>query len=151
MANQGLSTEDITRPLDPDDIRRMTTKMTAEFAQTGSHFRLITGDAGYVTAAAGAKVAIMNRWKIERSGAMPDGKPRYRLRASFSFVNEALMGLVGHGKIRGRPVLQMRTKLGVENVDIDAWSEWRYEDGLLVLEDIQHFDAKPARTVSTAR
>lgn len=135
--------------LDPTELRRATTKMKAEFPTAGAaQFSRISGDAGYISASAGAKVAIMSRWKIDRSGADADGKPRFRLRASFSWVQAALMNLVSSGRMKGRPVLQMKTVRGLEDVDIDSWSEWRYEDGLLTLEDIQHIDARTARFVS---
>ena len=34
----------------------------------GGGSAVIQGDAGYITAAAGAKVAIISRWNIKRSG-----------------------------------------------------------------------------------
>jgi hypothetical protein len=97
---------------------------------------VIQGDTGFVTAAAGAKVGIINRWNIRRSGTNPDGKPRLRFKCQFSWVNDVLMGM----KIQKRVVVQMRTKLGLENVDILAWDDWRYDGGILYLDNVVHVE-----------
>jgi len=115
----------------------------------GGSSSVIQGNAGYITAAAGAKVAIMSRWNIRRSGTQPDGKPRLRFRAQFSYVNESLMNLKHNGiPLQKRVVIEMRTeKHGHEKVDILGWAEWKYEGGILTLEDIMHSEgmgtAKP--------
>lgn len=98
-------------------------------------FELIHGDAGFVTVAAGAKAGIISRWKMEKAGLKPDGKPRLRFRAQFSWTSETLMNMKGMKK---RIVVQMRTKNGVENVDILDWSEARFEGNVLTLEDVMY-------------
>lgn len=117
----------------PEDIRKLQAKFKTE---RGSHWAVIRGRDGFITAAAGAKVGIFNRWRIEHSGQKPDGTPRHRFRAQFSWVNEPLMNMVTSGKLRGRVILQMMTKKGRENIDILGWAEWRLENGVLTLEDI---------------
>jgi hypothetical protein len=114
----------------------------------GGSSSVITGTAGYITAA-GAKAAIMSRWNIRRSGTQPDGKPRLRFRAQFSYVNDTLMNLKHNGTpLQKRVVVEMRTERhGHEKVDILGWGEWKYEGGILTLEDIMHSEgmgtAKP--------
>lgn len=103
-------------------------------------FEIIKGDAGYITAA-GAKAAIINRWNITRSGLKPDGKPRLRFRAQFSWSNDVLMTM----KLKKRVVVQMKTKYGMENVDILDWAESRYEGGVLTLEDILYVEGVKQR------
>lgn len=105
----------------------------------GGQGAVIQGDAGYITAAAGAKVAIIARWNIKRSGTKADGvSPVLRFKAQFSWVNDTLMNLKHNGiPLQKRVVIEMRTERhGVERIDILGWSEWRYEGGILVLEDI---------------
>lgn len=114
------------------DIRRLP----AKFNPRGAHFAVIRGNDGYITAAAGAKVGIMSRWVIRHSGQHPDGKPRFRFRAQFRWINEPLMAMVGRGDLKGRVILQMKTTKGQENVDILGWDEWRMEDGVLTLENV---------------
>jgi hypothetical protein len=124
----------------PSDIRGLP----AKFGDSGgSHFAVIRGDSGFITAAAGAKVAIISRWNVMRSGAKPDGSPRLRFRAQFSYLNDTLMSLKVNGlPLQKRVVVQMRTKRGVENVDILGWEEWRLEGGVLTLEDVFHTAGK---------
>jgi len=105
----------------------------------GGSTSVIQGDAGYITAAAGAKVAIISRWTIRRSGTKPDGiSPVLRFRAQFSWVNDTLMHLKHNGiPLQKRVIIEMKTERhGYERIDILGWSEWRYEDGILTLEDI---------------
>lgn len=121
--------------------------LRAEFnPQAGSHFPIVRGHDGYITAAAGAKVGIMNRWIIRYVGNR-DGRHRYRFKAQFSWVNEGFMRAIGDGTLKGRVRLQFKTReKGVEDVDIFGWEEWRYEDGVLILEDIyQETEAAPAK------
>jgi hypothetical protein len=101
-------------------------------------FEVIQGDAGFVTVAAGAKAGIISRWNITRSGLKPDGTPRLRFRAQFSWVNDTLMGL----KMQKRVVVQMRTKYGVESVDILVWDEAKFEGGVLTLENVLYAELK---------
>lgn len=106
----------------------------------------IAGTDGYITAAAGSKVAIMARWQIRRTGSNPDGKPRLQFRAWFSWKQDALMNMISKGQLKGRVRVQMRGKNGPEDIDVVQWDEWKMnEDGALVLENILHFDTKPIR------
>ena len=99
-------------------------------------FELLHGDAGYVTVAAGAKAGIINRWRMTPAGRNPDGTPRLRFQAQFSWVNTTLMEM----KLQKRIVVQIKTKFGQENVDILAWDEWRFEGGVLTLENAIKFE-----------
>jgi hypothetical protein len=105
-------------------------------------FEIIRGDAGYVTVAAGATAGTINQWNITRAGLKPDGKPRLRFRAQFSYANDVLMNMKGMKK---RVVVQMRTKYGVENVDILDWAEARFEGNVLTLEDIMYVQGVKAK------
>lgn len=117
--------------------------------QGSGQFGLIRGDAGFITAAAGARVALIGRWKMEPSGRKPDGTTRLRFKAQFSWKNETLLAMVGRGTLKGRVVVQMTTKHGQENVDILDWQEWRLEGGVLTLEDVTHFHGvRVARSAS---
>lgn len=98
-------------------------------------FAIIQGDAGFVTVAAGAKAGIIHKWNITQAGVYPDGRPRLRFRCQFSWVNDVLMGMKGMKK---RIVVQMRTKNGMENVDILDWEEARFEGGVLTLENVMY-------------
>lgn len=109
-------------------------------------FGAIVGDSGRIEAARGATVAVISRWSIRRSGAQPDGKPRLRFRASFSFVQPALMHMIQTGQLQGRVRVQMRTERhGAEDIDVVNWDEWKFEDGMLTLENVLHFDTKPIK------
>ena len=109
-------------------------------------FEVIQGDAGYVTVAGAAKAGIISRWNITRSGLNPDQTPKLRFRAQFSWVNDVLMTM----KMQKRVVVQMRTKYGVEDVDILVWDEARYEGGVLTLENIKYAELKK-REISVSR
>jgi hypothetical protein len=132
----------------PDDIRNLTAKFRTD---RGSHFAVIRGRDGFITAAAGAKVAIFSRWRIEHSGNKPDGTPRHRFRGQFSWVNEPLMNMVTSGKLKGRVILQGKFKNGAENVDILGWAEWRMENGVLTLEDIYQVEGVKFRPIDDTR
>lgn len=111
----------------------------------------IRGEAGYITAAAGAKVGIIARWSIRRSGSNPNGTPRLRFRAHFSWKQDALMNMIQKGALKGRVRVQMKTKNGLEDIDIVQWDEWRMdEDGALTLENILHFDTQPMGRIISA-
>jgi len=101
-------------------------------------FESINGDAGYVTVAGAAKAGIISRWNITRSGLNPDGTPVLRFRAQFSWVNDVLMGL----KMKKRVIVQMKTKYGIESVDILVWDEARFEGGVLTLENVKYAELK---------
>ena len=103
-------------------------------------FGLIRGDAGYITAAAGAKVGIISKWVLTPKRMKPDGTPEMQFRAQFSWKNDALMNMVARGTLIGRVVVQMKTKYGLENVDVLAWQDWRMEGGVLTLEDVLHYE-----------
>lgn len=109
----------------------------------GGQGAVIRGDAGFITAQAGAKVAVISRWNIRRSGTMPDGSPVLRFRAQFSYVNETLMNLKLHGlPLNKRVVVQMkRDGHPVESIDIIGWDEWKYDGGILTLENILRSEA----------
>lgn len=96
-------------------------------------FDQIRGDAGYVTAA-GSRIAIIDRWKITRSG-MRDGRPVLRFQAQFSWGSNALMAM----KIKKSVYVQMKTIKGVETLAIPAWADWRFDPGpppQITLEDV---------------
>jgi len=110
-------------------------------------FGTIRGDAGYITASAGAKVGIISKWVIIPVRMKVDGKPELQFKAQFSWKNDALMNMVARGTLKGRVVVQMRTKVGMENVDVLAWSEWRMDGGVLYLEDILHTEGAKFRPI----
>ena len=106
-------------------------------------FGLIQGYDGFITASGGAKVAIFSHWTIKPGRMKPDGKPQLQFVGQFSWVNDVLMNM----KLRGIPlqkrvIVQMRTKHGLEDVDILGWAEWRYEGGILYLEDVLRSEGK---------
>lgn len=105
-------------------------------------FGLIRGNDGFITSM-GAKVAIFSYWTIKPGRIKPDGKPQLQFVGQFSWINDVLMNM----KLRGIPlqkrvVVQMRTKYGLEDVDILGWAEWRMEGGVLYLEDVLHTEGK---------
>ena len=112
-------------------------------------FGLIRGDAGEVTAAAGAKVGIISKWVIAPKRMRPNGTPELQFKAQFSWKNDALMGMIARGALKGRVLVHMRTKYGLENIDVVQWAEWRMEGGVLILEDIVHFEGTKFRPVPT--
>lgn len=103
-------------------------------------FSLIRGDAGFITAAAGAKVGIISKWVIKTVRMKPDGRPEMQFKAQFSWKNDALMNMVARGTLKGRVVVQMRTKYGQENVDVLAWQEWKMDGDVLILEDVLQYE-----------
>ena len=105
----------------------------------------INGTDGKIEAAAGAVVAIITRWSLRTSGVYPDGRPRLRFKAQFSYRNDSLLHMIQTGALKGRVRVQFRTKNGLEDVDVVQWDEWRMEDGVLVLENVLHFDTKPIK------
>ena len=108
----------------------------------GGQGAVIKGNAGDISAACGAKVGILSRWNIRRSGSKPDGSPILRFRAQFSYVNDTLMNIKFKGlPLQKRVVIEMMTKNGPERVDILGWDEWRYDDGILTLENIMRSEA----------
>lgn len=108
-------------------------------------FAVIRGDAGYVTAAAGAKVGIISKWAIIPVRMKPDGKPELQFKAQFSWKNDALMNMIARGALKGRVVCQMKSKVGMENVDVVQWEQWRMDGGVLILDDVLHFEGVKAR------
>ena len=112
-------------------------------------FEIIKGDTGHISAS-GAKVAIMSHWNITRNGLHEDGTPRLRFRAQFSYVNDSLMNLkVGGLPIKKRVIIELKTKAGYEQQDIIGWLEWRYEGGILTLEDVLYGGLKRRDLVPT--
>jgi hypothetical protein len=113
-----------------------------------AQFAVIRGDSGKITVAAGAVAALISKWVIVPTGQRPDGRPILQFKAQFRWLNETLLNL----KIRGLPVqkrviVELRTKNGIEEVDILGWKEWRLEHGVLVLEDITHAEGVQRRRI----
>lgn len=116
-----------------------------------AQFGTIRGDSGEVLVTQGAKAGIISRWKIEPSGGTkPDGTQILRFRCGFSWVSESLMNLRFNGRdVTKRVRIKMRTpRHGLEDVDIIGWDSWRYEDGILTLENIVHAEGVRERKVS---
>lgn len=113
-------------------------------------FGEIEGDSGQVLASAGAKAAIISRWKVVPSRMKPDGTPQLQFKCQFSWKNDMTMGMLAKGILKGRVQVRMQTRRGIEEIDIVGWDEWRMDGGVLYLENIVHFDAKvlKQRTVS---
>lgn len=101
-------------------------------------FGTIRGDAGYITAARGAKAGIISKWIILPVRQKANGTPELQFKAQFSWKNDTLMNLLANGTLKGRVIVQMRTKAGLEDVDILAWQEWRMEGNILYLSDVLH-------------
>ena len=108
-------------------------------------FAAIRGDAGYISAAAGAKVGIISKWIITPVRMKADGKPELQFKAQFSWKNDALMNMIGRGALKGTVTVQMRTKVGLENVFVLDWQQWRLDGGLLYLDDILHTEGAKFR------
>ena len=103
----------------------------------------IRGTDGEITAMGGAKCAIIASWTIRRSGTNPDGKPRLRFKAQFSWRNDTLMRMCAKGELKGRIRVFMMGKNGREQIDVVNWDEWKDESGVLTLENVLHFDTEP--------
>lgn len=110
------------------------------------------GHDGEITATGGAKVAVISHWTIRRVGTNPDGKPRLRFRAQFSWKSDVLMRMCERGEMKGRVKVFMSTaSKGNQQVDIVNWDEWKTEEsGILVLENVMHFDTEPLGIVRSA-
>lgn len=109
------------------------------------------GTDGTITAAGGATVALIARWAIRRSGSYPDGRPKLRFKAWFSWRSDVLLAMCGRGEMKARIRLGMLGKEGQENIDIVQWDEWRVdEDHALTLENIVHFDTQPTNVKTFA-
>lgn len=104
----------------------------------------IAGQDGEITAAGGAKVAIIARWSIRRAGTNPGGKPRLRFRAHFSWAQPVLLKMCQDGKLKGRVKVYMKTVKGKEQVDVVNWDSWIVDaDGALTLDNVLYFDTEP--------
>lgn len=104
-------------------------------------FGTIRGDAGVITASAGAKVGVISKWVIVPSRMKEDGRPELQFKAQFGWKQDSLMAMIGRGALKGRVTVQMRNRRGqVENIDIVSWGQWRYDNGILYLDDIVHFE-----------
>jgi hypothetical protein len=111
----------------------------------------IRGDSGEITGTGGAKVAIIARWQIRRVGSQPGDKtkPMLQFRAHFSWKQDTLMKMCQTGQMKGRVRVFMSGRAGErpQQVDVVQWSEWKVnEDGVLILEDVLHFDTQPLRS-----
>lgn len=104
----------------------------------------IKGTDGEITVLGGAKVAVIARWTIRRTGTNPDGKPRLTFRAWFSWRNDTLMKMCSRGEMKARVRVFMLGIKGKEQIDVVNWDEWIVnEDGMLTLENALHFDTAP--------
>lgn len=117
-----------------------------------AQFGTIRGDAGFISASAGAKVGIISRWIIEPKRMKADGRPELEFRCQFSWKNDVLMNMVSRGTIKPRVIVQMRNKASkVESIDVVSWQNWRLEGGVLYLSDIMHFEGDAVKFRSVAR
>lgn len=120
----------------------------------GGQGAVIRGDSGYITAQAGTKVAHISRWNIRRSGTIPGtDRPILRFRAQFDYVNETLMNLKLHGQpLRKRVIVEMKREgHPKESIDILGWDEWRYEGGILTLENVLYTESSHVTTHAVTR
>lgn len=111
------------------------------------------GDSGEITALGGVQVAIIARWTIRRIGSNPDGSPRLRFIANFSWKNDVLMKMCGRGEMKGRVRVFMQTpSAGKQQVDVVNWDSWEVnEDGRLTLDNVMHFDTEPLGIAKSTR
>lgn len=92
----------------------------------------------------GAKVAVIAKWTIRRTGTNPDGRPRLTFRSWFSWKNDTLMNMCRKGELKGRVRVFMLGKNGREQIDVVNWDTWELNpDGMLVLDNVMHFDTEP--------
>jgi len=104
----------------------------------------IAGQEGEITALGGAKVAIIAKWSIRRTGTNPGNRPRLRFRAWFSWKSDVLLKMCSRGELKARIRVFMLTKKGREQVDVVNWDDWAVnEDGVLTLENVLHFETEP--------
>jgi len=104
----------------------------------------IRGAEGQITAMGGAVVAQIAMWSIRRVGTNPDGKPRLRFRAHFSWRNDVLLAMCTRGELKGRVRVFMNGKKGKEQIDVVNWDEWIVDvDHALTLENVLYFDTEP--------
>jgi hypothetical protein len=107
-------------------------------------FAIIRGDAGNVFAGGGV-VGIISKWAILPVRMKVDGKPELQFKAQFSWKNDVLLGMISKGIVRPRVQVRIRSKVGLENIDIVQWQQWRMDGGILYLDDIVHFEGVKAR------
>ncbi len=121
---------------------------TAIFGPEG--FGGMRGGDGEISAMGGAKVAIIARWTMRRTGSYPDGRPKLMFRAWFSWRNDALMAMCAKGVLKGRVRIFMQTpSYGKQQIDIVDWDEWQInDDGMLTLVNITGFDTAPLRAAA---
>lgn len=110
-------------------------------------FAEITGDAGQVLIT-GGKAGVISRWKIVPVRQKPDGTPELQFKAQFSWRNDVTMGLISRGVVKGRVQVSMRTKKGLETLDIVQWAQWRMDGGILYLDDVMYFEALKQRPIA---
>lgn len=114
-------------------------------------FGEIEGDSGVVLAGAGATAAIISRWKVVPLRTKPDGTTELQFKAQFSWKNDVTMGMLAKGIMRGRVQVKFRTKLGLEQIEIVGWDQWRMDGGILYLDNVTYFDSKVLKERSVAR
>lgn len=105
------------------------------------HFSNISGDSGFISAAAGAKVGVISKWNIMPVRQKSDGTTELRFKAQFSWRSNTLMNMIGRGALKARATVQLRNIHNkIEDIDILAWQEWRFEGNILTLEDVTYFE-----------
>ena len=117
--------------------------MPAQFAE-------IAGDAGDVLITGGTAGKI-SRWKIVPTRMKPDGTPELQFKCQFSWRNDVTLGMISRGVIKGRVQVKMRTKVGLESIDIVNWDQWRLDGGILYLDNVMYFDSKVLTTRTVSR
>lgn len=100
-----------------------------------------------MTGLGSAKVAIIARWNIQRSGVRPNGQPKLKFRAWFSWRNDVLLKMCERGVMKGRVrIFMLSPSKGREQIDIVEWDEWHLsEDYMLTLDNVTVFDTAPMR------
>lgn len=113
----------------------------------------LRGDAGEITVIGGAAAAKIARWTIRRVGTNPDGKPRLRFLAHFSWKQDSLMAMCGSGELKARVCVFLKTpSAGQQQVDVVNWDSWEInEDGRLQLDNVMHFDTEPLGIARSVR
>lgn len=113
-------------------------------------FAEITGDAGQVLITGGV-AGKFSRWKLVPVRMKPDGTPELQFKAQFSWKNDLTMGMISRGVVKGRVQVEFRSKRGQEKIDIVHWEQWRWDGGVLILDDVMHFDSGKLRERAVAQ
>lgn len=113
-------------------------------------FSEISGDAGDVLII-GGKAGVISKWKVVPVRMKPDGTPELQFKCQFSWKNDMALGMIQRGVVKGRVQVRMRTKRGLEQIDIVHWEQWRMDGGILYLDDIMYFDSNVVKQRVIAR